>query len=328
MKEAIYYPGFEIRSEDWLKFALLYIDHLDPIIPETGDDYLGSLSRELQDSTDLIMPHRPGYSEGEVASLNAMELVGRMLESPSQYGRILGVADFVSVWKDPKNHIFTLFGEKYSDEWEYFCNSNGLGHTCDEGIKVARSLGLIYMSFLAHVISELRGVPSVTDHPSMDHISVVTRQIETPGAEHISIARSVLKLRLPKNLAEVSLDSVIAFRNADGFKARLHAFHEELESWINAVERGEAKGGFYQTRGNAFSEFSDELAKLGVKIGTFGLGVWLLLSNQSTPETYINELRASAVLTVESVIAIRDAWNNTRNSRYTRKYIAALEDLA
>ena len=37
MEELIYYPGFEVSNEDWLKFALLYLDKLNPIIPESGE---------------------------------------------------------------------------------------------------------------------------------------------------------------------------------------------------------------------------------------------------------------------------------------------------
>ena len=33
MKELLYYPGFEVKDETWLKFALLYLDHISPIIP-------------------------------------------------------------------------------------------------------------------------------------------------------------------------------------------------------------------------------------------------------------------------------------------------------
>ena len=32
MKSMIYYPGFELKSEKWLKFALLYFDELPELI--------------------------------------------------------------------------------------------------------------------------------------------------------------------------------------------------------------------------------------------------------------------------------------------------------
>ena len=32
MKGMIYYPGFEVKDETWLKFALLYLDRIRPIV--------------------------------------------------------------------------------------------------------------------------------------------------------------------------------------------------------------------------------------------------------------------------------------------------------
>lgn len=328
MKEVIYYPGFEVRSDEWLKFALLYIDHLDPIIPESGDKYLGDLSKKLRGETDLIIPHRPDGPEGNMASLDAIELVDQILQSPSHYSRYLGEEDFVSTWKDPKNHRYTIFKKKYSEDWEHFCISNGLGQHCHEGVLVTRNLGLIYMSFLAHIISESRGIPPITDHPRMDDISVVTRKATASDTKKLNIAKSVLKLKIPAKLKKISIDRIIAFRNEEGFKKRLHAFHAELGSWISDVENRKAEGDFYQTRGNAFSEFSDELVKLGVEITTFGLGIWLLLSDPATTASYIKEICAGTALTIGSVIAIRNTWNHTQTKRNTRKYLAALEDLS
>jgi hypothetical protein len=37
LKKLIYYPSFEAEDINWLKFALLYIDVLKPIIPRSGD---------------------------------------------------------------------------------------------------------------------------------------------------------------------------------------------------------------------------------------------------------------------------------------------------
>ena len=34
MKSMVYYPGFEVQNEKWLKFALLYFEELRPIIPD------------------------------------------------------------------------------------------------------------------------------------------------------------------------------------------------------------------------------------------------------------------------------------------------------
>src|SRR5436853_588756 len=64
MQEFIYYPGFEVRDVNWLKFALLYLDKLDPIIPESGDEHLTEQYRRIMSETDLIEVHRPSLDEG------------------------------------------------------------------------------------------------------------------------------------------------------------------------------------------------------------------------------------------------------------------------
>ena len=64
MKDMIYYPGFETRDENWLKFALLYFDTLRPIIPYTiysEKRYLSDTFQYVMGETDLIKPYRPEY---------------------------------------------------------------------------------------------------------------------------------------------------------------------------------------------------------------------------------------------------------------------------
>lgn len=65
----LYYPGFEVKDINWLKFALLYLDDLRPIIPQipyTRENYLDSLTLKIMDSTDLIREYCPDYKEGNI----------------------------------------------------------------------------------------------------------------------------------------------------------------------------------------------------------------------------------------------------------------------
>ena len=43
MNNSIYYPNFEIENENWLKFALLYVDTFRPIIPDERKNELSDL---------------------------------------------------------------------------------------------------------------------------------------------------------------------------------------------------------------------------------------------------------------------------------------------
>ncbi len=161
MKNLIYYPGFEVKDVDWLKFALLYVDALNPIIPKSGDKYLSDLHKKLQSETDFIVTHRPNNFEGLRATLDAIEEVEKVLKDPHSYSQIFDRPDFLDSWKLPANHQYELFEEKYTDAWEAFCVENSLGTPTDEGIKVHMELGFVFMSLLAQTIAESRSVSPI-----------------------------------------------------------------------------------------------------------------------------------------------------------------------
>ena len=66
MRNLLYYPYFEIRNEDWLKFALLYFRNLNLIIPESADRHLSEEFNHLYESTDLFNKFRPDYNSAYV----------------------------------------------------------------------------------------------------------------------------------------------------------------------------------------------------------------------------------------------------------------------
>src|ERR1039457_1576248 len=90
MRQLIYYPGFEVMDVEWLKFALLYLDKLSPIIPYSADIFLSDTHRMLAEETDLISPHRPSYEEGDNATRDAMDKIESILQHPERYERIFG----------------------------------------------------------------------------------------------------------------------------------------------------------------------------------------------------------------------------------------------
>lgn len=76
MKSMIYYPGFEAKSESWLKFALLYFEELRPIIPYMNAERSQYLSWSVIytiDNTDLIVPYNPTFEDGKKVSIRACE---------------------------------------------------------------------------------------------------------------------------------------------------------------------------------------------------------------------------------------------------------------
>ena len=73
MHRLLYYPNFEIQDENFLKFALLYIDEIRPIIPRGVESSLSGSMKDIIKSTDLIKPYAPDYTQGDLASEAAIK---------------------------------------------------------------------------------------------------------------------------------------------------------------------------------------------------------------------------------------------------------------
>lgn len=73
MHRLLYYPNFEIQDQNFLKFALLYIDEIRPIIPERARESLGDSMRNILRNTELINPYSPSYENGRLASVAAIK---------------------------------------------------------------------------------------------------------------------------------------------------------------------------------------------------------------------------------------------------------------
>lgn len=327
MHELIYYPTFEVHDPDWIKIALLYLDHLCPIIPESGDHHLSDLYLRLHRETDLIKPYRPVRDEGYEATLDTIEIIEKVLRSPKRYCEAFGSNTFLDRWRSLYPSRVVLFREKYTDLWEHFCLENNFAQKTDHGIAISQDLANVYMSFLSHIISEKSGIPAFTDYAAMDKIAVLSRRTSGNVINRSIIAHGIIKITVPRDISRICLDRIINIRNTKGYKERLHAFHVELDSYISSVENGLANGDFLSTRGSAFSEFTDEIARIGSQTFTVGLGVWLVLSSEATSTKYLKELAATSSLAVNSIIAIRNTWKNTRTKRLTRKYLGTISQL-
>ncbi len=330
MKKLLYYPSFEVQSEAWLKFALLYIDELRPIIPQEGDRYLSDGFNRIISETDLIRPYQPEEADSWQAAEDAIELFQRILSHPERYCEIIGNKDFLDSWRDSKSYNYTIFSEKYSLSFERFAEENQLGIRCIEGIRVNKTLGLIYMSLLTSIISDRINISPITDYSSMHNISILTRQVNQQSEEGIAIAKGLIKLQLPKNLNEISIDKIIDYRNSNGFKERLNAFHLELEKYFVDLENGTAEEGFFDSRGSIFTEFSGEIVRLGAGVIELGLGITLCVLNPSNFALLIGGLALGAQgtkLSIDSTISLRTKFKYTETKRFTRKYLADLNTL-
>ena len=126
MHKLLYYPNFEIQDQNFLKFALLYIDEISPIIPENARESLSKPMRDILRNTELINLYSPNYENGYLASVAAIKYLNNS-RIFNQYGD--GIQNNQ---RTPYN--YTLYADKYTYEFENYCLENGLGKRCHEGI--------------------------------------------------------------------------------------------------------------------------------------------------------------------------------------------------
>jgi hypothetical protein len=323
MKELIYYPGFEINDSSWLKFALLYIDKLRPIIPASGDHVLSEWYRRLSGETDLLDFYRPEYNEGSVATIKAIETIDGFLSKPDRYTNLFGTDQLHIKWRDTNNQDYELFREKFSGDWIDFCLEEGIGNETDRGVKVTKHVAHLYMSILAHIVAHERDICPISDNRDIDNILMYLQRGDKKNEQQIAVAQNIIELKLPANLQEISMNEIISFRNKAGFKERLQAFHTELDKYSNGIERGGDATAFSKSFDYALKDFTIEIGSLGLATTGFGLSIWLSLTDPNTNVWDITE-KISAIGELTSLLYIEQKWSATQSKRFCKKYMTDL----
>jgi hypothetical protein len=329
MKQLIYYPNFESTNETWLKFALLYYNTIKPIIPHSGDKSLSELHHKIADETNLIEPYRPDYKQGYYSTLDAIDIAERLIDDPYKYDIVTGEYNIIKYWRNPANMTYKIYEEKYSHEWEMFCLSNNFGKSVNGGLLISDKLGALYMTVFANTIADAEGIPAITDQKKIYDLSFFLRKQTTKPIKEINNVKSILELKLPKNLNELSFDKIIKLRNTPDFQKSLNAFHRELDNFYENIEGGGSNSKFVTSYQDAFSDYTGQFLKLSADSFKFGLGTSLLLTSRvhAINDILNTVLAGGIVLTITGVTSIRTTWKNTTTKRYCRRYLASLENL-
>lgn len=322
----LYYPGFDVTDELWLKFALLYVDTLRPIVPYAAERHFSRQSQQIIAETDLLSPLHPEFKEGERATRDAIDHLEKVLRHPRRYTTIFGSEDFTLKWKYYRET--TLFRDKYTDEWEYFCTTNGLGDKTDEGIFVSDDIAKLYMTILAQAIGDSQELETITDIPALDAFSVFTHTTTRNTIKNIDAAKGIIELKLPTNIRNIDVNSVIQFRNRTDFREKQKTFHHQLKTFLDSYEGGNISGDFLKSFNHIYKDFTDDVAQTAIGGFSFFMTVWMLATSATTgaAET-IKEFAGGMGWAIASTISIRNTWKHTRSKRMTRKYLSDISGL-
>lgn len=327
MARLIYYPGFEVADEMWLKLALLFIEEINPIMPQSAIEHLSPLHNKIRETTDLIKGIQPDYQVAYTASLDVIDTVEQMIKHPSRYYRALGSTTPADSWRAKDNQTHVLFSEKYTSEWEAFCLDNGFASRGPVGIWLPQQLAFIYMSVLAQVIGDKEDIAVTTDMPPYDSLAVLARRVDVKTEERIKVAQSIINLQLPCNLASLTFEDLINFRNKEGYRERLKAFHKQLDAFYTNLESDEFRIDFIESLDSVYRDLRAVIMTQGCLMGGFALGCWVSLHSGISPSTLGQLAAAGGLGFIGSVHSIRKSWNHSQSKRFARKYLMNLREL-
>lgn len=333
MNTVLYYPGFEVEDLNWLKFALLYIRRLRPIIPQSGENQLSDITHKIKEETDLFKYYRPTFNDRYEASNIAYDVVERFLQHPERYRFRFSKFNTNMYFKDPETHNFLLYDEKVTHEFGNFCIENNYATESNNGIVVNKEIGNIYMSILANVISENNQIQCITDIPSMDRYNIYLRNIGNIKSGRYSnsrnnkmqkIARSVIESYIPKDLSKIDLNTIIQFRASNDYSVALEAFHNEIDHYLNMLEGDENIVEFEDQINNSIRKLKKELLVLFPQLTSVALQVWSIINGNLAPDHLVaTSMNAtSAIYTTKNLL---DVYVSGENARFTRKYLSILK---
>ncbi|MFB0831885.1 hypothetical protein ACEU2D_20080 [Brevibacillus laterosporus] len=302
MAELLYYPGFEIEDEEWLKFALLYLNKVDTIVPYQADNLLSDQYKFLIRETNLLDKYRPNYDEAGKSTMDVINIISKYLANPIQYFGILGKVNILDFWRERRNQDFELFQNKFSYYFEQFCRENGLSHDTVNGIKIPRQLGLIYMSILAHNIGDRNGISVITDMEEQRQLSKINEQTwrYNKRLKEIKAVRKLIELRLPVDLKQIPIKDIIRLRNQESYQRKLKAFHAAVSEFSSLPNKKLTEHSYYEIESHikyTKEDLKADIINFSMTTSAAILGVSIVLSDNGSGIEFSKE-----VLGIETAI--------------------------
>lgn len=333
MRDMIYFPGFEVKNENWLKFALLYFDTLRPIIPYTlcsMESYLSDTFQRVLNETDLIRPYQPDEHESSCASILACEEFEKFLSRPEIYGRYFlrsGPGPHIQKWRDHRYQDCTLFRGKYSQVFFDFCIDNKIAAPCQEGIRISSDLAFVYMSLLADVFSKQHEYEMITDVQKYSQY-LISKDLTLSRANQTRIraVQNNVVFSLPADLSHIPLEQFVQLRKGRDFNAARKAYMSQIEQLIAHQENGD-----YFSLEDLLS-YKKDLLRIGQQLFSFtASAVVSCFSFYSLFYDHPDALVPALASAVMDVAAVKDAYSELpqyveriKEKRLARKYVAKI----
>ena len=325
MNKLLYYPNFEIQDQDFLKFALLFIDEIRPIIPERAKGVLSSSMQSIIRNTDLINPYSPKNEDrilASAAAISHLEDRRRFYRySECRQGKICGRRDYV------------LYADKYAYEFENYCLENSLGERCNEGVLLNRDIAYVYMTILAEIISKETETDMITDDEKYsDPVLRGGNRRDSHKIDMLGAIQKEIQFLVPNDMNKISLDKFIELRSDKKFEMARRNFVKELNTVLDLYDRNVSEVNLENVV-ECRKEINGLMKDLLISCATVTVGV-LSFGSVCTAETgsldfwsNIGGMGLGLVELKQSCYEAREFAKRIERKRKARKYLAKLKQL-
>jgi hypothetical protein len=325
VKNLIYYPFLEPPDQEWLKFALLYFDQFEPIIPYNRRGEISDVFKRLLDETDLIHPFSPDYSQGQRASVRTVEEAEKMFRQPER-AFPFRKTNLLKTWTEPSAWDSQLYEEKFSYDFLAFCKENKIGEKTTDGLLLPEELTFMFMTNLAKEISYDREASIITDSIRYDDYTNFSHTLAKKPQRIGTFAKGIINLLVPGNLGEISYANLIKFRK--NHREGIRSFNVELDNVETSIGQGITKRDFIESFNSIYSDFSKEVIIQGIGVAAIPFAAYILINNpQALAAEYVKETLGGLGFVLGGTYSLGKLWIDKKNKRYCKKYLTNLERL-
>jgi hypothetical protein len=322
MKDLIYYPSFEPQSLNWLKYALIYFEKFSPIVPVKGQGEVSEVFRRIKCETEIINNIEPQYTDGEQATIRALENIDIITNDPGTYGPIFGNTNIIDFWSSPEMWNTTLYYEKFTDSFAHYCAANHFGLRNNNGIVMSESLAGFYMTFLAEEIALRKQASPITDNQKLDALSTSLRIKDVRNENKLYANKVVVDMFIPEQMDRIDIERLIIFRNNPGITELRKSYNKSLDNFYDSIENDFDPYTYLEEIAQANIEFRSEILGFFGAVSILGLDSFLVSKNLTSPELIGKIIEAG--MAIRGLRGVSKQWKLGQDRRNARKFLTSL----
>ncbi|KQT20836.1 hypothetical protein ASG31_16765 [Chryseobacterium sp. Leaf404] len=326
MKNLIYYPTFEPKNDNWLKYALIYVDNFSPIIPKNGEKKLSETFIKIKEETDVVKIIDPQYEQASLASLDTIKELETVENYPDFYRDIFDVPNIIRKFKDRDNWNYEIFNEKYNASFheelitrEYACES-------PNGIITSPQLAQLFMTFLASRIAQSGSANPITDSKKFDMLSMSIFKKNNNSSDKIQdLAKTIIKAKLPKNLEEIPIEKFIEFRKNEQVKELRVSFNRSLNDFYKSLEDDKNPNEFIKSLEEYEKSFSKEIILFFAAASVITIDSVTSIFSEEKIEILKNLAKSFSI--IKSVASLKKSYKDDSEKIKARKFLTEISNI-